>query len=149
MNIPTCIIHIIFAFVIGYSLPFIIHAIRDYRRSSRPYYRDYVSYKVYITTLHRYNVVKFSYDELRAMVDDTIHTNNKPIIDVDTYVTRNDGIHFYRWAIPGYIYNSTGFKVIDLSALSYNEFADLYKDMVPPDDPNMVKLTVKNLQRNR
>lgn len=149
MNIPICVVHIIFAFVIGYSLPFIINAIRDYRRSSRPYYRDYVAYKTYVSTLHRYNVVEFSYDDLRAIVDDIIRANNKHIIEVDTHVTRNDGMHFYRWAIPGYVYNSTGFKVIDLSALSYSEFADLYKDMVPPDDPNMVKLTVENLQRNQ
>ena len=144
MSTLNWIICVMIAFAAGYCLPYIINGICDHMRSSRPHYNEYKAYKTYVATLNRYNVVELSYDDLRAIVNDIIHNNIKSLIDVDTHITRNDGMHFYRWTIPGWVYNATGFKVIDLSALSYNEFADLYKDMVPRDDPDMVKATVRN-----
>lgn len=150
MSTLNWIICVMIAFAAGYCLPYIINGIRDHMRSSRPHYNEYKAYKIYVSTLYRYDVIKLPYSELRAIVDDIIRINSSsPIIDVDTYVVKNSGTHIYRWTIPGWVYNTQGFKVVDLSALPYNEFADLYKDMIPPDDPAKVRVAIRNLQQNQ
>lgn len=142
MSTLNWIICVMIAFAAGYCLPYIINGIRDHMRSSRPHYNEYKAYKIYVSTLYRYDVVKFSYDELRTMVNSH---NGICIINVDTHIARNNGIHFYRWMIPRHVYNSVGFKVIDLPALSYNEFADLYDKMIPLDDPRTVHDVCMNI----